>query len=41
MIIEIIPIPTTFMIGTDGKISQKIVGPMDEKTLRELVKNLD
>ncbi|KAA0966757.1 redoxin domain-containing protein [Sporosarcina sp. ANT_H38] len=38
---RIIPIPTTFMIGTDGKISQKIVGPMDEKSLRNLVKNLD
>ncbi len=38
---RIIPIPTTFMIGTDGKISQKIVGPMDEKTLRDHVKNLD
>ncbi|MEK4406597.1 redoxin domain-containing protein [Sporosarcina sp. FSL K6-6792] len=38
---RIIPIPTTFMIGTDGKISQKIVGPMDEKALRSLVKNLD
>lgn len=38
---RIIPIPTTFMIGTDGKISQKIVGPMDEKTLSDLVKKLD
>ena len=38
---QIIPIPTTFMIGTDGKIGQKIVGPVDEKSLRDLVKNLD
>ncbi|NYF23958.1 peroxiredoxin [Sporosarcina sp. JAI121] len=38
---QIIPIPTTYMIGTDGKVNQKIVGPMDEKTLKELVKNLD
>jgi peroxiredoxin len=38
---KIVPIPTTFLIGTDGKISQKIVGPMDEKTIKDLVKNLD
>ncbi|HJF30751.1 MAG TPA: redoxin domain-containing protein [Sporosarcina psychrophila] len=38
---QILPIPTTFLIGTDGKISQKIVGPMDEKRIKTLVKNLD
>lgn len=38
---QIIPIPTTYMIGTDGTIDQKIVGPMDEKTIKELVKNLN
>ncbi|MER2089473.1 MAG: TlpA disulfide reductase family protein [Sporosarcina sp.] len=38
---QIIPIPTTYMIGTDGKVNQKIVGPMDEKTLKELVENLN
>ncbi|CAM3301294.1 redoxin domain-containing protein [Filibacter tadaridae] len=37
---QIIPIPTTFMIGTDGKIEHKIVGPMDEKIMKKLVGNL-
>lgn len=38
---KIVPIPTTYLIGTDGKIGQRIVGPLDEKTLKDLVKNLD
>ncbi|PID14947.1 MULTISPECIES: redoxin domain-containing protein [unclassified Sporosarcina] len=38
---NILPIPTTYMIGTDGKIKHKIIGPMDEKTIKELVDNLD
>jgi thiol-disulfide isomerase/thioredoxin len=38
---KIIPIPTTYMIGTDGKVNQKIVGPIDEKTLKSIVKNID
>jgi peroxiredoxin len=38
---QIIPIPTTFILGTDGTIGHKIVGPMDEKMMKELVSNLD
>lgn len=37
---EVMTIPTTYMIGTDHKIVQKIVGPMDEKLLKELVNQL-
>lgn len=37
----IITIPTTFVIGTDGVISQKILGPMDEKMINELIENLN
>lgn len=38
---RIMTIPTTYMISTDGTIKQKIMGPMDEKTIKELVDNLD
>ncbi|QUW23359.1 redoxin domain-containing protein [Sporosarcina sp. Marseille-Q4063] len=38
---RIMTIPTTYMISTDGTIKQKIIGPMDEKTIKELVDNLD
>lgn len=38
---RIMTIPTTYMIGTDGTIKHKIIGPMDEKTIKELVDNLD
>lgn len=37
---EVLSIPTTYMIGADGKLQHKIVGPMDEKTLRSLADNL-
>lgn len=37
---NIITIPTTYVISTDGVISQKILGPMDEKMINELVENL-
>lgn len=37
---EVITIPTTYMIGTDHKIAHKIVGPMDEKLMKELVNQL-
>ncbi len=38
---EVLIIPTTYLIGTDGKIGQMITGPMDEKRIKELVTNLD
>ncbi|MFD1927113.1 redoxin domain-containing protein [Sporosarcina siberiensis] len=38
---KIMSIPTTYMISTDGTIEQKFIGPMDEKTIKELVDNLD
>lgn len=33
--------PTTFMIDTQGRIAQKVIGPLDEKTLNELVDFMD
>ncbi|WP_301107818.1 peroxiredoxin [Sporosarcina sp.] len=33
--------PTTFMIDTKGRIAQKVIGPLDEKTLNELVDFMD
>ncbi len=33
-------IPTTYILNTDGTISQKIIGPMDEKIMTELVDDL-
>lgn len=38
---KVMSIPTTYMIGTDGKIVHKIVGPMDEKTMEDLVENIE
>lgn len=38
---QIVPIPTTYMIGTDGKIKHWIRGPMDEKMMNDLVKSID
>lgn len=37
----IIAIPTTFFIGTNGVIQNKIVGPMDEEMMEKLVKELN
>lgn len=37
----IMTIPTTYLIGTDGTLAQKIIGPMDEKTIRSLVDQLE
>ncbi|PID03737.1 thiol-disulfide oxidoreductase [Sporosarcina sp. P2] len=37
---RVMTIPTTYMISTDGTIKHKIIGPMDEKTIKELVDNL-
>lgn len=33
--------PTTFMIDTKGRIAQKVIGPLDEKMLNELVDFMD
>ena len=38
---SVITIPSTFILGTDGKLSQKIIGPMDENMMEELVENLE
>lgn len=38
---QVFQIPTTYMLNTDGTISQKIVGPMDEATLAQLIADLD
>ncbi|WP_019413971.1 redoxin domain-containing protein [Paenisporosarcina sp. TG20] len=38
---QIIPLPTTYMINTDGTIAHLIRGPVDEKLLKELVKTLE
>ena len=37
---EIISIPTTFMLGTNGEIVHKFTGPMNEEMMEELVNNL-
>lgn len=38
---KVLTIPTTYLIGTDGKVAQKFVGPMDEKTIKNLVDNME
>ncbi|MFK2825482.1 redoxin domain-containing protein [Bacillus sp. B190/17] len=37
---QIATIPTTYILNTDGTIHQKIIGPMDEQMMRELVSEL-
>lgn len=38
---RIMTYPTTYMLGTDGKIGQQIIGPMDEATMKVLVEGLN
>ena len=38
---SVMTIPTTYMIGTDGTVAHKIVGPMDEKMLEDYIQNLN
>ncbi len=38
---NIISIPTTYMIGTDGKIGSIIKSPMDEDMMNEFIENLE
>lgn len=38
---EILTIPSTYMIDTEGKIQKKIVGPLDLDMLRDNVKQLN
>lgn len=38
---RVITIPTTYLLNTDGTLAQKIIGPMDEKTIRMLVDQLE
>lgn len=38
---KVMSIPTTYMIGTDGAIAQKIIGPMDEKMMEDLVESVE
>ncbi|OES46116.1 redoxin domain-containing protein [Domibacillus iocasae] len=37
-IYEVYTIPTTYVLNEDGTVHQKIVGPMDEPMMKELVK---
>lgn len=38
---KVMTIPTTYMLNTDGTLGQKIIGPMDEKTIQMLVEQLN
>lgn len=38
---QAVTIPTSYMIDTNGRIQNKIVGPMDESMMKNLVNNLD
>ena len=38
---QAITIPTSYMIDTNGRIQNKIVGPMDESMIKKLVTNLN
>ncbi len=38
---EAITIPTSYMIDSNGRIQNKVVGPMDENMIKDFVSNLD
>ncbi len=38
---EVITIPTTYLIGTDGAVAQMIRGPMDEETMKDLMDQIE
>jgi peroxiredoxin len=38
---QALTIPTSYMIDSDGRIQNKVVGPMDENMIKEFVSNLD
>ena len=38
---EILTIPSTFMIDTEGRIQKNIIGPLDLDALRDNVKQLN
>ena len=38
---NVISIPTTYMLSTDGTIAQKIIGPMDENMMKDLIDSLE
>lgn len=38
---NIITIPTTFIIDSNGKMTQRIVGPMDQQMMEKVVNNID
>lgn len=38
---QILTLPTTYIINTDGTIAHQIIGPLEEKQLEELVSNLE
>ncbi|MCJ7840186.1 TlpA family protein disulfide reductase [Lederbergia sp. NSJ-179] len=37
---QVISIPTSYFIGSDGLLQNKVIGPMDEEVMENLVKNL-
>lgn len=37
---DIVTIPTSYIVNTDGTIHQKIIGPMDEQMMKDLVNEM-
>lgn len=38
---QAVTIPTSYIIDTDGRVQNKIVGPMNEKMIEEMIANID